>query len=594
MKYILITCSLVIVIISIRTFNNLKRKRARKKWQELKKKEQADREVRLAPLRKEKQKVDKNLSIEKNVTCDDGITRIYKGSMFGIIKEHQNNFTVSYIESTDEVENYYINDFYDIGFELDDNIVEYTNKRKSREIINQKWFSWRGKKLNVDEILKLNKRYHSLNRRYNERFEDILETMKTNGPIYRKLICINDYYFMPCSNGYPEKPFSGTIDGVAYINGLAIQNEIENTKRNETENLSSRKEHVKSNLNFDNLDEETKKFIENQTMFVDEDGSIDESRGLGKRLTNKLRFFVENINGINEDDISWDLTNETKPENDIDGKWHFKNGLHLMKCFSNENFEIEITDFLVQNGISKDSTEYKIDMKQIPLIPIAFYQGNKFTVEIPQIENESYKLVVILENDNSTESNLVEQELMTTIFDEANKFQDENNHEEAIRCYKKIIDRIDEEKDNIANNNLIIETVINLSSEDNLPELIGTPIDGVYFNLGQSYLALQDFTEAKKAFEKAIEVNSNTEAMVYHHLGVTKIQLGDFTTCIEDFTNSLKIDENHFDSYYMRAVAYTSENSELQDISKAKKDLKVYLNQYPEDGAANRLLDAIN
>lgn len=77
-------------------------------------------------------------------------------------------------------------------------------------------------------------------------------------------------------------------------------------------------------------------------------------------------------------------------------------------------------------------------------------------------------------------------------------------------------------------------------------------------------------------------------------LGVTKILLGDFTTCIEDFTNSLKIDENHFDSYYMRAVAYTSDNSELQDISKAKKDLKVYLNQYPEDGAANRLLDAIN
>lgn len=44
----------------------------------------------------------------------------------------------------------------------------------------------------------------------------------------------------------------------------------------------------------------------------------------------------------------------------------------------------------------------------------------------------------------------------------------------------------------------------------------------------------------------------------------------------------------------MRAVAYISENSDLQDISKAKKALKVYLNQYPEDGTANRLLDAIN
>ena len=135
--------------------------------------------------------------------------------------------------------------------------------------------------------------------------------------------------------------------------------------------------------------------------------------------------------------------------------------------------------------------------------------------------------------------------------------------------------------------------MINSSSEDNSPEQIGTPIDGVYFNLGQSYRALNEFIEAKEAFEKAIEVNPNTQAMVYHHLGVTKIQLGDFTTCIEDFTNALKIDDNYFDSYYMRAVAYTSDKSELQNISKAKKDLKIYLNQYPEDGAANRLFDAI-
>lgn len=84
--------------------------------------------------------------------------------------------------------------------------------------------------------------------------------------------------------------------------------------------------------------------------------------------------------------------------------------------------------------------------------------------------------------------------------------------------------------------------MINLSSEDNSPKLIGIPIDSVYFNLGQSYLALQEFTAAKKAFEKAIEVNPNTQAMVYHYLGVTKLQLDDFTTCIEDFTNSLKID----------------------------------------------------
>ena len=43
----------------------------------------------------------------------------------------------------------------------------------------------------------------------------------------------------------------------------------------------------------------------------------------------------------------------------------------------------------------------------------------------------------------------------------------------------------------------------------------------------------------------------------------------------------------------MRAAAYTSDKSEIHDISKAKEDLNIYLNQYPEDSAANRLLDAI-
>lgn len=68
------------------------------------------------------------------------------------------------------------------------------------------------------------------------------------------------------------------------------------------------------------------------------------------------------------------------------------------------NFD-KITDFLKQNNISKDNAQFKIDMKQIPLIPIEFYEGEKFIIEIPEIENESYKLVVILENENSIELN---------------------------------------------------------------------------------------------------------------------------------------------------------------------------------------------
>ncbi len=74
-SYILIICSVVIVIITVRTLNNIKRNRERK----IREEQEADRQRRLAPLIKQKQAEDEELSIEKNIKCDDGITRSYKG-----------------------------------------------------------------------------------------------------------------------------------------------------------------------------------------------------------------------------------------------------------------------------------------------------------------------------------------------------------------------------------------------------------------------------------------------------------------------------------------------------------------------------------
>lgn len=61
---------------------------------------------------------------------------------------------------------------------------------------------------------------------------------------------------------------------------------------NDNKDLANLNDFSNSNIDFDDLDEEVKKSIEDKTLFVDEDGTIDESRGSGKRLTDKLRFFV--------------------------------------------------------------------------------------------------------------------------------------------------------------------------------------------------------------------------------------------------------------------------------------------------------------
>jgi Tfp pilus assembly protein PilF len=68
----------------------------------------------------------------------------------------------------------------------------------------------------------------------------------------------------------------------------------------------------------------------------------------------------------------------------------------------------------------------------------------------------------------------------------------------------------------------------------------------------------------------------------------------DFTSCIDNFDNALKKDSSYVDSYYMRAVAYSSDLCQLQDINKAILDLKKYLEFNPNDNAANKLLKALN
>ena len=119
------------------------------------------------------------------------------------------------------------------------------------------------------------------------------------------------------------------------------------------------------------------------------------------------------------------------------------------------------------------------------------------------------------------------------------------------------------------------------------------PIYGNYFNMGTSYNTLKFHEEAKEAFEDAKLNYKGSDSMIHHHLGCTKIFLRDFTSCIEDFNNAITTDSNYYDSYYMRAVAYASDECEFQDINRAIKDLKTFLEYAPDDLAGKKLLTAL-
>lgn len=182
------------------------------------------------------------------------------------------------------------------------------------------------------------------------------------------------------------------------------------------------------------------------------------------------------------------------------------------------------------------------------------------------------------------QSNKVNTKLLYSLREEYFEFEDNENFPEAIRKITQIIEQIP-----------VLKGQSLVAYVDPSDMLNGILLEEMYFNRSQLYYKMNLYNEAKNDLIKAISTNPNrNEAQFHHNLGCTLMQCGDFTSCIDQFNITLKIDPEFFDSYYMRAVAYTSDSSDLQDINLARKDLKVYLDKYPDDGAANKLLKLIN
>jgi tetratricopeptide (TPR) repeat protein len=183
-------------------------------------------------------------------------------------------------------------------------------------------------------------------------------------------------------------------------------------------------------------------------------------------------------------------------------------------------------------------------------------------------------------NEKTSHSNV------NAIFLWANSLQNDGDHNKAIDAYLKVLDLIKKnDANNIIKDNFYVEKTRLTGISVNM-----IPIDGVYFNLGSSYTTLKLYDKAKYAFEQALKVNKDADALIHHNLGCAKIYLRDFSTSISDFDNALKKDPNYYNSYYMRAVAYASKESKFEDRDKAFLDIKRYLEYQPDDKSGNELL----
>ena len=546
-------------------------------------------------IREEKKnKVDKKLSIEKKVKCDDGAIRNYNGHMYGIIKCE------------------------DSPAKIDTKSIIAKRKMKrdlpfSPEIRNEKWFSEDGKLLTPELIISKAKTCQKSIYNYQSKYSGFTN-WHPSPIVYYYLICINGLFFhlkgeWSTSSSFPTKLFSGTIDGIKCTNGKLDDSfqgfEVEvGLDKSFIENLP------KSNVKFDDLDDKTKSEIEDKTIFTNEDGTIDQSKGAGKSLVERMNFFSTEIKGINIENIKWDFNNDNIPSNDIDGAWHFVNAYYLMKCISKNKFNNELAILLRENDIPKSSGIEKFDFGPSSR-PTIVYKASEFTIEVPPINNEDYKMIVIFQNERIENDSRTEEftglkydpvtSKMTLAANEtlnyANELQDKGNHQEAIKFYKLILDlRQKNEYENIkVTDKLIMEFGIDQGAEikkENI-KVHAITVDSIFFNIGQSQFKCNNLLLAKEAYESAIEVNKDTEAAVFHMLGLTKIKMGDYTTCIKDFTQALNKDPKSYNSYYMRACAYANSESELNDNKLAKKDIKEYLKYYPSDQSSIKLLKVL-
>ena len=153
------------------------------------------------------------------------------------------------------------------------------------------------------------------------------------------------------------------------------------------------------------LDAETKQKVEDQTLFVKTDGTIDDTRGSGKYIIETMNFFANNFNGINIEEIIFDLQTqstinyETAPYNDIDGNWHLKMGNTLMRCFSLTNFETVFGELLRLNNISEGSQMCRDDYDSFEDLT-EIYKGDGFNIEVHPPINHPFRLVVLICNDD--------------------------------------------------------------------------------------------------------------------------------------------------------------------------------------------------
>lgn len=238
LKYFIIVIVFILLFFIFR-WNH--KKKLNKKIQE-KKKQDLINQKRREKLKKIKAKEDFELSLQKEVKCEDGKIRIYSDSMLGILTDYPkaiNMFTSS------NLSNFYFSDSDDNILKTNEIIVNNGDLEKMNidthikahksskydgymrkhlqfdlKIITEDWFSEKGEKMNFEEVVNAKKNWHNLNNDYKSKYRTLMTIIKFSRSLSDQieLVMINDFVFI--KNTF--RPFYGIIDNVLYKYGKKI------------------------------------------------------------------------------------------------------------------------------------------------------------------------------------------------------------------------------------------------------------------------------------------------------------------------------------------------------------------------------------
>lgn len=77
-----------------------------------------------------------------------------------------------------------------------------------------------------------------------------------------------------------------------------------------------------------------------------------------------------------------------------------------------------------------------------------------------------------------------------------------------------------------------------------------------YFLLGLSYFNLNQYADAREAFNQALELDSDRAAAIHHNLGALAYQMGDIETAEAEFKAALEAEPDDPDTHYQLGATY--------------------------------------